>query len=156
MTTLRDRRLDAENTINRLSAQREGCIASLIRYEDRLKIARRKLDRLKRAAIKALEKDAATLPPSIPVPPAKATTEITNIPVMELPIADDSDIPTFLDRRKIGDQKDKEAAAKIAAEQAERKTLKARGRIAKMKAKQNGETRKMPLTGRAALEAIRR
>jgi hypothetical protein len=46
-------------------------------------------------------------------------------------------------------------AEQIAAEQAETKKKKAQGRIAKMKAKKSGETRKMPLTGKAALEAIR-
>lgn len=152
MTTIQDRRRETENAIDRLTAQREGCIANLIRYDARLKLARRKLERIKRAAIKALEKDTMQRQSRS----AKTVSaEITNVPVAELPIADDLAIPDFLQRKRDGERKDKETADKIRAEQAERKTLKARGRIATMKAKQSGETRRMPLTGRAALEAIR-
>ena len=50
---------------------------------------------------------------------------------------------------------DADRRAEIEAENAARKTAKARGRIAKLKAKQAGETRKMPLSGRDALKAIR-
>jgi hypothetical protein len=46
-------------------------------------------------------------------------------------------------------------ANEIREEQANRKTAKARGRIATMKAKQAGDTKKMPLTGKAALAALR-
>lgn len=46
-------------------------------------------------------------------------------------------------------------AKAILAEQADRTRTKSRARIAKMKAKQNGDTKRMPLTGRAAIEAIR-
>jgi hypothetical protein len=62
----------------------------------------------------------------------------------------DTGIPTFLQRKKLDS-----VAAEIVAEQAETKKKKAQGRIAKMKAKKSGETRKMPLTGKAALDAIR-
>lgn len=46
-------------------------------------------------------------------------------------------------------------AEQIRRELATRKLLKSRGRIAKMKAKRNGDLDRMPLTGRAALNAIR-
>lgn len=61
----------------------------------------------------------------------------------------DTGIPAFLQRKL------DPVAAEIKQEQEATKKKKAAGRIAKMKAKQSGETRRMPLTGRAALEAIR-
>ena len=64
--------------------------------------------------------------------------------------AEDNGIPDFLRRPKLDP-----VAEQIKAEQAETKKKKAAGRIAKMKAKKSGETKKMPLTGRAALDAIR-
>jgi len=66
------------------------------------------------------------------------------------------DIPEFLRR---GDAAQKAADAVIAdqirEEQATTKVAKARGRIATMKAKKSGETRKMPVSGKAALDLIR-
>ena len=61
----------------------------------------------------------------------------------------DTSIPAFLRR------KPDPVAEQIAAEQKDLKRRKAQGRIATMKAKKSGETRKMPLTGKAALAAIR-
>lgn len=46
-------------------------------------------------------------------------------------------------------------AEKIREEQAETKRKKARGRIDKLKAKKAGELKKMPLSGKAALDLIR-
>ena len=46
-------------------------------------------------------------------------------------------------------------AEQIKAEQEATKKQKARGRIEKMKAKQRGDLKKMPLSGKAALEHIR-
>jgi hypothetical protein len=46
-------------------------------------------------------------------------------------------------------------ADQIREEQATTKKAKAQGRIAKMKAKKSGDTRKMPLSGKAALDLIR-
>jgi hypothetical protein len=66
------------------------------------------------------------------------------------------DIPEFL-RRGQAAQKAVDAviAEEIKAKQAETKTKKARGRIASMKAKKSGDTRKMPVSGRAALDLIK-
>jgi hypothetical protein len=50
---------------------------------------------------------------------------------------------------------DKAAADQLREEQATAKKAKAAGRIAKMKAKKSGELKKMPLSGKAALDAIR-
>jgi hypothetical protein len=65
------------------------------------------------------------------------------------PVADD--IPAFLRRQSSPSP----VADQIRAEIEEKKKAKARGRIATMKAKKAGETKKMPLTGKAALAAIR-
>lgn len=157
MTTIQDRRREAENTLNRLTAQREGCIASLVRYEGRLKIAQRKLERLKRACRKALEQvtAAAQMPkPTVAEAPKPEAAKVETPPPVEAN-TDELDIPGFLRRSKEADKKDAEAAAAIRQEQADLKKAKARGRVETMKAKQRGDTRKMPLTGRAALEAIR-
>jgi hypothetical protein len=59
------------------------------------------------------------------------------------------DIPDFLRRQSSPE------AEQIKAEQAAVKKAKAAGRIAKMKAKKSGETRKMPVSGKAALDLIR-
>jgi len=67
----------------------------------------------------------------------------------------DEGIPDFLDRRKAADKADAEAKAKIEADNAERKKAKALGRIATMKAKKSGDTKRMPLSGRAALDMIK-
>ena len=70
-------------------------------------------------------------------------------------------IPDFLKRmgsigeKTPGDLRDAEARAEIEREQAGRKARKAKARIEKMKAKQAGDLKKMPLTGKAALAALR-
>jgi len=66
---------------------------------------------------------------------------------------DDLGIPDFL-RRQGRTDADVAAAEAIKVEQAAVAKAKASGRIAKMKAKKSGETRKMPLTGKAALALI--
>jgi hypothetical protein len=75
---------------------------------------------------------------------------------MAAPVADDIGIPDFL-KRGIAAQKAVDAviADQIREEQATTKKAKAQGRIAKMKAKKSGDTRKMPLSGKAALDLIR-
>jgi hypothetical protein len=81
-------------------------------------------------------------------------------PALNAAKADDLTIPDYLKRSPDDPPSAIKAPAKPAeatttkALQDEAKTAKSRGRIAKMKAKQNGELAKMPLTGKAALEAI--
>lgn len=65
------------------------------------------------------------------------------------------EIPGFLQRKREGDDKDAAAREEIQKLEAERKLAKSRGRIAKLKANKAGERAKMPLTGRAALEALK-
>ncbi len=69
----------------------------------------------------------------------------------------DTDIPEFLRRGQAAQAavNDAIAAEKIKEEQATVKKAKAAGRIAKMKAKKAGDLKKMPLSGKAALDAIR-
>jgi hypothetical protein len=68
----------------------------------------------------------------------------------------DTDIPEFL-RRGAAAQKAVDAviADQIREEQAATKKAKASGRIAKMKAKKAGDLKKMPVSGKAALDLIR-
>jgi len=72
-------------------------------------------------------------------------------PKVETPKPDDNlAIPTFLQRKKLDP-----VAAEIASQQEATKRVKARGRIDKMKAKRRGDLKRMPLSGKAALDAIR-
>jgi hypothetical protein len=63
---------------------------------------------------------------------------------------DDLAIPTYLQRKPLDP-----VASEIKAEQDGTKRLKARGRIERMKARKSGAMTAMPLTGKAALDAIR-
>jgi hypothetical protein len=66
----------------------------------------------------------------------------------------DLGIPTFLQRQKDAEARDRAAADAIRSEQEERKRNKARIRIDEMKAKQSGAAKRMPLQGKEALKAI--
>jgi len=130
---------------------------SISRWKTRLKRAMTALDKLEKQR-KRLVKAAVRV--SIPAhPTVDSETTLGTVPPPDLAIAPplakavvkvDDEIPAFLRR-----QKPDPVADQIRQQQAETKAAKARGRIAKMKAKQSGETRKMPLTGKAALAAIR-
>jgi hypothetical protein len=91
----------------------------------------------------------------VTVPPKPLPVPVLLEKLEQLAPADD-DIPAFLRRGQAAQQAaDTVIAEQIKAEQAATKKRKAAGRIATMKAKKAGDTRKMPLTGRAALAAIR-
>jgi type IV secretory pathway VirB10-like protein len=147
-TTLRERRhQDATNALSRVTAQRDACLTNLVRYEAKLKGLRRQVERLARAI--AAEK-------AKPVEQPKPKPKLPDVKPLPLPQAtEEPTIPDFLRRTAEAKAKDAEAAEAIRQEQAERKTAKARGRIAKLKAAQAGDTKRMPLTGKAALAAIR-
>ena len=88
------------------------------------------------------------------LPPLSVADEADRITMARAGLAgshDDLGIPAFLRRQS---KADADVAAEIKAEQAAVSKAKAAGRIAKMKAKKSGETRKMPLTGKAALALI--
>jgi hypothetical protein len=137
--------------------------ASLSRWKTRLRRAMTAIDKLekqrKRLVSRGLRAGAQSSPPAprAPVPVDLAIAPPLAKPVppkpsngtekINMPTADE--IPSFL--RRSPDP----IAEAIKAGQAETKRLKAKGRIAKMKAKQAGDLKKMPLTGNAALAAIR-
>lgn len=152
--TLREKRhREVTNTLNRTVAQRDGCLANLVRYETRIKSLRRQAQRLERAMAQPVT--AKPLPVPQPVAPAPAPLTPQQVAdVKESRDALDKAIPDFLARKRSADQRDKIARQAIEAEQAERKKNKARVRIETMKAKQRGDTKRMPLSGRAALAAI--
>lgn len=148
--TLREKRhREVTNTLNRTIAQRDGCLANLVRYEIRIKALRRQVQRLERAMAQPVTAKPEPKPQPAASAPASKASDVTDIPVSELPI------PDFLDRRKSAEQRDKIARDAILAAQTERKKNKARVRIETMKAKQSGATKRVPLTGKAALEFIR-
>lgn len=154
--TLREKRSrDIANTITRTITQRDGCLSNLIRYEARLKSLRRQAQRLERAMAapqKAAAEPKLQQPAVQPYQPnASLASKIDDI----MTAGGDLAIPTFLQRTKDADRKDAEAAAALKQEIDDRKKSKARARSETMKAKQRGDTRRMPLTGKAALEAIR-
>jgi hypothetical protein len=82
-----------------------------------------------------------------PHPMVPAETRVGFVEVKEKAEIDTS-IPSFLKRNP------DPVAEQIKSEQAETKKLKAKGRIEKMKAKKRGDLKKMPLSGKAALDLI--
>lgn len=123
--------------------------AALARWQTRLKRAVSTIERLTKQRKRAVKASAAPKPEARQEPLALTVMRSLTEPAPTPPPAD-TGIPAFLKRSS-----DNAVADQIKAEQAETKKRKAAGRIAKMKAKQSGETRRMPLTGRAALAAIR-
>jgi hypothetical protein len=138
--SLRERRREtAVASVARLTEKRESIIASLVTIESKLRFLRRQVARYDKAEAR-------------PVPRAAPDIK-TEAPKLER-TADDLGIPTFLQRQKDAEARDKAAADAIRAEQDERKRNKTRVRIEEMKAKQSGVTKRMPLQGREALKAI--
>lgn len=148
-------------TVEQIDAQLAKWMGTIIR-------ATRTIERLQRMRKRAVKKASAPTPiEAAPILkqaetmqanmtaqlPPKAPAESVERPAEKpapTPPADDLAIPGFLKRGKEAPETEQ-----LRAELAEHKRLKTAGRIAKMKAKASGETRKMPLTGRAALAAIR-
>lgn len=122
--------------------------AAIKRWRSRLKRAMTMLDKLEKQR-KRLAK-AQARPPGAPSYAETIMREIVEPAPAPAPSPPDRlEIPGFLRRQP------DPATAQLVAEQEETKRLKARGRIATLKAKKSGETRRMPLTGKAALAAIR-
>ena len=132
--------------------------AAITRWQSRLRRAMRMLEKLEKQK-KRIEKAATNPPKPKPRAPSLAETIMRELAAPDptpvkmpqpKPVAEiDTSIPAFLQRKL------DPVAEQIKTEQAEIKKKKALGRIATMKAKKSGETRKMPLTGKAALAAIR-
>jgi hypothetical protein len=131
--------------------------ASLVRWHRRLSRAAtaiKKLDAQRRRLLVKRAEPVKALPAPKPLaieaPKPVALPALKTPPTVEL-TAGSEDIPAFLRRSSPVDA----VAQGMLDEQADLKKRKARGRIAKLKATQAGETKKMPLTGKAALAAIR-
>jgi hypothetical protein len=126
--------------------------ASMARWQTRLRRAVTMIDKLGRQR-KRLAKAQASPPVARPEPLAVTIMkEMTApAPTPAPPVEIENEIPAFLRRQKPGNPIGDQIKAEIEA----KKTAKARGRIATMKAKKAGDLKKMPLTGKAALAAIR-
>jgi hypothetical protein len=143
----------------------ESIDASLARWKTRLKRAVNMIDKLEKQRKRLVKAAGRVSVPAYPtvdseatlgaLPPKPEPLAVTIMREMAAPVEpakpDDGGIPDFLRRKSDPDQ----VAEQIRQEQAETKRRKAVGRIATMKAKKAGETRKMPLSGKAALAAIR-
>jgi hypothetical protein len=139
MTLLQQKRLaDLRLQLERTLDKRDETLDRLVRLTTKVKALTKAVERAQKRM--AAEPKPVARPVVIAPPPAPAA-----IPA---PVIDD-EIPGFLKRSRpdaVGQQ--------IAAEIEARHKAKSRGRIAKMKAKQSGETKKMPLEGKDALKAI--
>jgi hypothetical protein len=124
--------------------------ASLARWRSRLKRALTAIEKLEQQRKRLIRRSGWE--PAKPVP-----VEPIAVQVMREKSADpiDTAIPEFLRRGKAAQAAvDQIVAAEIVAEQADVKKRKAAVRIQKMKAKQRGDHKKMPLSGKDALRAI--
>jgi multidrug resistance efflux pump len=145
MPNIRETRMAATRAqLDRLTEHREATIARLIKLDAKVKTARRQLARYEKLAAQP-----AKPKPELP------TLHIPYVPPVERLIEAEVGIPTFLQRKAEGDRKDAEARAQIQAEQAAGKRKKSLARVGKVLADKSGERKRMPLTGKAALEAIR-
>jgi hypothetical protein len=136
----------------------ENIDALLARWKTRLKRAVNAIDKLEKQKKRLAKAQARQAKPPKPVeapkPPKPEPLAVTIMREMAAPVEPlDTSIPPFL-KRQTPDH-DMVVAEQLRLEQEATKRKKSQGRIAKMKAKKSGETRKMPLTGRAALDAIR-
>jgi hypothetical protein len=152
--------LTVEQQLEAIDAKRKRWVARLTRAVNAIN----KLDKQRKRIVKKGQVAVAPRPRghvriSDPVgtfgPAIRESIQDQNVlasiaPPKPEPVADDLGIPTFLQRKKLDP-----VAAEIKAEQEETKRKKAQGRIAKLKAKKSGATKAMPLTGKAALDAIR-
>jgi hypothetical protein len=124
--------------------------AAIKRWRTRLKRAMTMLDKLEKQR-KRLEVAAVRVSvPTHPTVDSETTLGALPPPAGTKPAEIDTAIPAFLQRKNPDP-----VAVQIIAEQTDLKKRKARGRIDKMKAKQRGDLKRMPLTGKAALAAIR-
>ena len=133
-----------ENDLNRWLAKKEAAITMLCKAMEQLKTLQRSQARMQRTA-------------QLPAPPPQVRVgEEAIAPPPSPPPVEDDDLPEFLRRGQA-------AQAAVIAEQAAIKHDKANKRITKMKAKESvkqaeltGARRKMPLSGKEALAAIRK
>ena len=155
----------AVNTLGTLEKRRKR-LAAKVPASTLVAAVEGHIERSKRPrAHAALADFGATLGPAIReaaedagMPLVKVTSHpVTNPNDVKLTFEPVPDIPDFLKRAKeaAADEMIDAAAEAIREEQAATKKAKAAGRIAKMKAKKSGETKRMPVSGKAALDLIR-
>lgn len=125
----------------------------LARWHTRLKRATNAIDKLQKQRKRLAKAPKMTEAEQIAEPVLRQIAGIPK-PEPDAKLVPDTSIPAFL-RRPIPSAADATAAAEIRAEQSAAKKAKAHGRAAKRAADKSGERRRMPLTGRAALDAIR-
>jgi hypothetical protein len=151
MTTLREKRhRQCLNTIARLTEQRELAFRRLAIIQHKLADERRRLARLQ----KELGKQPAPKFTPLPKAPAWVPKEPVFDKAGELLVHDsgpDLSIPDFLKR----DAKDAAARAEIAAEKEARAKAKRDAKGVVTSKRLGPDASKMPLTGKAALKAIR-
>ncbi len=138
--------------------RRDKALQELIRQQGKLDELRKKAARLAKRAARERAENTARLQEleqqPLPLDPATQSSLLTQPQMID--DNDPLDIPDWLLRRRADPQPtDQQVAEQIKTEQAERKRDKARVRIEKMKAKQRGDTRKMPLSGKDALKFIK-
>ena len=144
MTTIQERRQrELTTNIDRALAARDVLIGKLVKLEGKLKVMLRQRQRY--------AKLAAAAPKPAPSPTSTPKPAPTPKPTVE---AAADDMPAFLARTKEGDAKDAAAREGILRERAERERVKSRGRNDKSRAAKRGDTKRMPLTGKAALAFI--
>jgi len=169
--TLRDRRhQEAIKDLSRQEARRDQLLDRLTRIAARIKAVRRSIERYERTPKPPAGSPTASVNVEPPVPstpsspaPASPTYKARHWnPKIDDALhgaPDDLEIPGFLKRvGSIGGMTPGDIAAleQIERDKVERKRLKARGRTENKQAKRRGDTKRMPLQGKAAVEAIRR
>lgn len=146
-----------------MTTELDSVRAAIKRWRTRAKRAHTMLDKLERKAARLEKKTSIHIDDlhKSDHPIAKANAESwRQIGKTSKPAATGNDIPAFLDRRKKeAEAKDKATAAAIVAEQTERKKaaakIKREVRAEVRQAKLTGQLKRMPLTGKAALEFIK-
>jgi len=141
-----------------LTTRLEENEAAFRRWQSRLTRAANKLRKLDQEHRRLLREMKRPLPADKPDRVRQEDVQAAPQPVnVDAPkLHEDLSIPEFL-RRGLAAQvavDDEVAKARIRAEIDDKKKRKTAGRIAKLKAQQSGETRKMPLAGKAALAKI--
>jgi|SRR5215472_3504206 len=140
--------------INQRIARQHSRLFRVANVLDKLVKAARRVEKAIDAELQEKADEAARAVKRLKVaqaaPPA---SEPVTAPVARLPVDDPLDIRNQQWATR-GDA-DKKAEAEILAEQAAGKKKKTMARIDKLKADKAGDRKKMPLTGKAALAAIR-
>lgn len=152
---IRDQLRHVENDIARTKAQREAAIVTIVKAMEKLRLLDHDQRRIAKRLQKAINSDRRDANPEERIL-GKLQDAVNEVLATEQPkpVQDDVGIPEFL-RARERVQDDIAAAEAIKAELVEQKLAKSRGRIAKLKAQKSGETRKMPLSGKAALNHIK-